>query len=201
MLFGYRIHRSPLAACVLLALLCLCGFIIIRQGRRIMSLEAALSDSQSPVGTLREGTTISPFQVRDIGGNFHVIGFDKPKPRPTIFYVLRPGCAWCKRNSANFAFLASRVSGEYDVIGLSLVSAGLDDFVRREDIRFPVYTDVSPATRTLYRLGSTPETIVVSSTGKVVKSWIGAYAQDPVRSDVERFFSLRFPASQSTLLD
>jgi len=75
---------------------------------------------------------------------------------------------------------------------LSLVKTDLHDFIQREDLGFPVYTDLAASAIAMYRLGSTPETLVVSPEGKVIKDWIGAYIQEPIRSTVEQFFSLRF---------
>jgi hypothetical protein len=44
----------------------------------------------------------------------------------------------------------------------------------------------------LYGLGSTPETIVISSQGKVVERWLGAY-EGGTKRDMERFFSANLP--------
>jgi peroxiredoxin len=183
---------------VLLLLLCLSAVMIVRQGRRILSLEAALANSQA--GELASGTPFGSLQVRDLTGKVHSIEFGGKKSKPTVLYFFRPACVWCKRNSANLALLANRMTDKYDFVGVSLVSQGVEDFVRREDIRFPVYTDVSASDRTIYRLGTTPETIVLSPDGKVLRSWTGAFTRDPVRSEVEQFFSVRFPPNEESSL-
>ena len=58
-------------------------------------------------------------------------------------------------------------------------------------MNFPVYDDLTPAAIATYHLGSTPETIVVSPAGRVLKSWSGAFVGD-TKNSVERFFGLTF---------
>jgi hypothetical protein len=43
-----------------------------------------------------------------------------------------------------------------------------------------------------YRLGGTPQTIVISTDGKVLQNWVGAYA-DKQQMEVEKFFGLTLP--------
>jgi hypothetical protein len=58
---------------------------------------------------------------------------------------------------------------------------------------FPVYTNLSEETRSAYRLGSTPETIVVDTDGKVIHAWVGAFTGSTKR-EIERFFSIHLPS-------
>jgi len=182
---------AALAIAVLTLLLCASAAVIIRQGHRILDLESELNPQAGP---LPEGLSLDPFEVQDLSGKPHLIEFGKPGSKPTVLYVLRPGCIWCKRNSRNIALLASQAGGRYNFVGLSLAASGLDEFIRRNNIQFPVYVNIPSAVLARYRLGSTPETIVVSSTGRVMKSWSGAYIQDPIKSDVEKFFALHLPS-------
>jgi hypothetical protein len=43
-----------------------------------------------------------------------------------------------------------------------------------------------------YKLGSTPQTIVISPEAKVLQDWIGAYVGDQ-KSQVEAFFHVSLP--------
>jgi hypothetical protein len=191
MLLAFFRRPSTLVIAALLLLLSASAAVISHQGQRILSLEGALNPQ---VGLLPSGFAFDPIQVRDLAGKAHSIQFDKPNSKPMVLYILRPDCVWCQRNSQNIAMLASHLKSKYDFIGLSLASEGLEEFIRREDIRFPVYSDIPSSALIRYRLGGTPETIVVYQ-GKVVKSWAGAYIQDPIKSDVEEFFSVRLPSN------
>lgn len=57
---------------------------------------------------------------------------------------------------------------------------------------FPVYNDLSPHSTSSYKLGGTPQTLVISSEGRILKSWFGAYS-GPVAQEVEEYFSIRLP--------
>jgi hypothetical protein len=186
---------STLVIAALLLLLSASAAVISRQGQRILSLEAELNPQ---VGLLPSGFAFDPIQVRDLAGKAHSIQFDKPNAKPMVLYILRPGCVWCERNSQNIATLVSQLKSKYDFIGLSLANEGLEEFIHREDIRFPVYSDIPSSALIRYRLGGTPETIVLYK-GKVVKSWAGAYIGDPIKSDVEEFFSVRLPSNTEAM--
>ena len=51
---------------------------------------------------------------------------------------------------------------------------------------------LSPETLKTYKLGSTPQTIVISPEGKVLQDWVGAYVGDQ-KSQVEAFFQVTLP--------
>jgi hypothetical protein len=52
-----------------------------------------------------------------------------------------------------------------------------------------VYKKPSSLARSSYGLGATPETIVISKEGRVVKNWIGAYVGENL-SGVNQFFGV-----------
>lgn len=183
-------HLLILLVCGLVVLVCLLVAIVVRQGQRILLLEGSVAHSQAT--GVSEGSTFGPLEVRDMSGRVQLIEFKRPNSKPTVVYIFRPACRWCQRNAPNVRALAKHIPSKYDIIGLSLVKTDLHDFIQREDLGFPVYTDLAASAIAMYRLGSTPETLVVSPEGKVIKDWIGAYIQEPIRSTVEQFFSLRF---------
>ena len=59
-------------------------------------------------------------------------------------------------------------------------------------IAFPVYTDLPEAAKRSLGLGSTPQTIVVSPSGRVMANWVGAYGPD-LKPKIEGFFRVRLP--------
>jgi hypothetical protein len=87
--------------------------------------------------------------------------------------------------------LIDKESGQYHVIGLSLAQEGLPEYVTKNE-KLPVYSGVSPETLKAYKLGSTPQTIVISPEGKVLQDWAGAYVGDQ-KSQVEAFFHVTLP--------
>ena len=92
----------------------------------------------------------------------------------------------------NFKTLLSKESGEYRFIGLSLSEDNLAEYVAKNDLNVPVYSGLSPEMLRTYKLGSTPQTIVISPEGKVLQDWAGAYVGDQ-KSQVEAFFHVNLP--------
>ncbi len=93
---------------------------------------------------------------------------------PTIVYLFAPECSWCSRNLANIKAVSDQVQDRYALVGLSLTSEGLPEYVSAHQFDFPVLTNVAPDT--LQRMsGGTPITYVVDTTGTVLKVWRGAY--------------------------
>ena len=65
-----------------------------------------------------------------------------------------------------------------------------------QKLSFPVYSALSPETIKALGLGGTPQTIVVSTDGKVIKNWMGAYTET-IQPEVETFFGVRLPGVKS----
>lgn len=93
----------------------------------------------------------------------------------TVLYVFSPECGWCKRNAANMRALVKGAGPKYDVVPISLISDGVGAYVSALGVTGAVYADPTAETRIAYGMGSTPQTIVVGTEGKIVKNWPGAY--------------------------
>jgi peroxiredoxin len=140
---------------------------------------------------LKIGTSMAPLAVKRLDGQEDVISYQGTN-QPTVLYIFTPPCSWCARNLDNFKELVARKSAEYRFIGIALSKEGLPEYVAKNGLTIPVFTDVSLETRKRYKLGGTPETIVLSPEGRVLQSWIGAYA-GAQKSQVEAFFQVSLP--------
>jgi len=139
---------------------------------------------------LPEGVPIPPLRVTDAAQNSTYIQYSGPLP--TVLYVFSPSCGWCLRNEANITTLASAKSKEYRFIGLSTTSTDLDKYVRDHKPPFPVYTNVPKMVASALGLTSTPQMLVVSQEGRLLKHWRGAPIEVK-KADVESFFNVRLP--------
>lgn len=140
--------------------------------------------------TLPIGKELPPLEAQRLGGGPEVIRYD-PAGRPTLIYVFTPSCSWCARNLANFRALIDDAKDDYRIVGVSL-DPEVETYLKETALDLPVYINASTATLTAYELGSTPQTIVVSPEGKVLKSWVGAYGGS-LQKEVESVFGLRLP--------
>jgi hypothetical protein len=86
--------------------------------------------------------------------------------------------------------MISKESAQYRFVGLSLSDTGLTEYVTKNELEFPIYAGLSPETIKSYKLGGTPQTIVISPEGKVLQDWAGAYGQIHVKERFNLIFLL-----------
>lgn len=140
---------------------------------------------------LEPGTMVPAFEAVGVDGHKRIVSFNEVS-EPTVLYVFTPPCSWCARNADNFKTLIEQKSSEYRFVGVSLSSSKLPEYIANHSLTIPIYTGLSDETKKKYRLGGTPQTIVISTEGRIVKNWIGAYASDQ-KSQVEAFFHVSLP--------
>jgi peroxiredoxin len=112
--------------------------------------------------------------------------------RPTILYVFKPSCVWCRRNMNNIAALSLARASDYRFIGLSLSTADLSKYVAKNQIPFPVYSYVSSDGGGHFGVGGTPTTLMISPDGTIKELWEGAYAGS-TQKQVEARMRVKLP--------
>ncbi len=145
---------------------------------------------------LQVGTTVPPITAKRLNGDSELISYQGMK-QATVLYIFTPTCIWCARNLSNLKTLLDEEGGRYRFIGLSLANDGVAPYVANSDLNVPVYTNLSPETLSAYKLGSTPQTIVISQNGIVLQNWAGAYVGSQ-KSQVETFFHITLPGLTPT---
>ena len=176
---------------VLLCLLLLASVVLnLLLASKVKSLNETIEIVKSE-HILKEGAVVPSITAYALDGSAAEIRFDSV-PGPTVLYVFTPPCGWCTRNLPAAKALAENIKGRYRVLGLSLSSDGLQKYVSDSGLQFPIYADISISTRSAYRLGGTPDTLVVSSDGKVMKHWQGAYVGS-TKNEVEAYFNVTLP--------
>jgi hypothetical protein len=141
------------------------------------------------------GTSVVPITAKTLDGSPATITFNSGVQR-TVVYVFSPSCHWCARNLSNLRTLSNGVGASYRLVGLSLSREGVAEYIAKNDIRFPVYTEPDNESKIKLKLASTPDTIAVDSTGKIVGRWTGAWSDDR-KEEVETFFGLKLPGLAS----
>ena len=90
----------------------------------------------------------------------------------------------------NFKTLLEKEGGHYRFIGLSLSEETLAEYVAKNELTIPVYCGLSQETIKTYKLGGTPQTIVVSQDGRVLQDWAGAYVGRQ-KDEIEAYFHVK----------
>lgn len=140
---------------------------------------------------IKTGTIVPEITAKRLDGQPAVISYESTK-QSTVLYIFRPPCHWCSRNLDNLRTLVDKESDNYRFIGLSLSEEGLPQYVAKNNLKLPVYSGLSIETLKTYKLGSTPQTVVISPEGKVLQDWVGAYVGKQ-KSEVEEFFHVTLP--------
>jgi len=151
------------------------------------------SPSVAPQKTVKllPGMAVQPITAAGLNGKQETIAYSA-NGKPTVIYVFTPTCPWCERNSGNINTLVALKGESFRFIGLSLDDQGLPNYVESHHLTFPVYTNLKSESIEMLGLGSTPQTIVVSAEGRVIKNWVGAFGVG-VKPQVEELFNVQLP--------
>lgn len=182
---GIRRYEIALLAVALISIAL--NLLLSREVARLRDTIASLKSE----GGLAVGASLPPFQAFDLNGKAVTVAYSEDR-RPTLLYVFSPSCGWCARNLANIRHLTATVKDDYRIWGISLSSQGLEKYLREAGIDFPVLTQASANSLEAYKLGGTPQTLVISAEGTLLKNWIGAYV-DQVSEDVQQYFGTPLP--------
>lgn len=132
------------------------------------------------------GESVPPLIVFDANNEKIEISY---KNKPTILYVFTPDCVWCLKNLENIKRLASQTKNKYSFFGISLKNDNLSQYIKDNEIGFPVYHSPPKDIYRSYKMGQTPQTFAISPDGYVIATWAGAY-EGEVKKQIEEFFAV-----------
>jgi peroxiredoxin len=184
-------YKLSTSQSVILITLFLCSVMInVLLARKASSLTSAILTLKSE-GRLAIGAIAPPIALQELDGKSVTISFSQSTV-PTVLYVFSPQCTWCTRNLQNIRSLASSIQGKYRILGLSLSSSQLDEYMMKNNLPFSVYKSIDENSKKTYKLGATPQTLVISPESKVIKNWYGVFSNDQ-QKDMEEFFATKLP--------
>jgi hypothetical protein len=173
-------------AALLIALVASTGLNVV-QMRTVSRLRAA--------DALTAGVRMTSLPVADLEGRRTELPLTGDLP--TVLYVFSPQCGWCDANHAGIEALARQVGGRYRFVGISLSDRDLDAYLHTRPLSMPVYHSPTAAAVTMYRLESTPQTIVLSPDGRVERVWRGAYAGRQ-QASIQYYFGVELPSATAS---
>jgi hypothetical protein len=142
----------------------------------------------------RIGVVVQPIDARTADAQLAHIAYASERV-PTILYYFSPRCGWCERNWDSVAALQRATGGRYRFVAVT--TAG--EAERREraaGLPVPTYWRLSDDDRRAYQLSGTPHTLVISTEGRVINSWPGAYIGG-TKTKLERYFQVSLPGVSS----
>ena len=160
---------------------------------RTLRLPADRTDKGQLAQPLAPGTHVPPIEAFTPEGERREVRFDGEN-RSTVIYVHAPGCYWCRKNAENIQFVME-AAPRFRYISLSLQAEA--QFNARKPVLQVQSTLIRPSAATIraYRLGATPQTIVVTSQGVVERVWLGAFT-GAIGKEVEDYFGIKLPGLQ-----
>lgn len=142
-------------------------------------------------GSLTIGTRVPPLDLRSTSGSAIRIAYSDVAI-PTVLYVMRPSCTWCKSNNPNLKAMLDSSGNAYNLRIISIEEAGVEEYRETYQIGEPILVGVTDDARDIYHMGGTPQTVVVSPAGVVTHMWMGAYSPAQER-EVEDALGVELP--------
>jgi hypothetical protein len=136
------------------------------------------------------GSVVPALLARSPSGKRFILSYADTR-KDTVVYVMSPSCSWCSRNEPVIRALAKQARDQFRFIIVSLS----DDHNYAFDDHYPgfaVCVEPDIGMFAAYRFGTTPQTLVISPAGKVVRNWIGTYGATN-RLGIEKFFGIKLP--------
>jgi peroxiredoxin len=175
----------------ILPLFLICSlFFNLLLSRKIASLKVSVQLLRAE-RELKNGELLPSFIARDANGSPGVVDY-RSQDKPTVLYIFAPDCDACQRNLSNIKALSDASRVNFRFVGLSLTPDKLAEYIRQNNITFPIYTELPFFTTSTYKLGGTPQTIIVSKEGRVLKNWMGSF-EGTLEQEVEAFFGVDLP--------
>jgi hypothetical protein len=138
-------------------------------------------------------TVLPALRGKHPDGSEAVVDFTK-SGKPTLLYLMSPHCGWCARNLGNFKALVQQGRNRYRLVAVSVTAEGLAEYVSANHWTpsdLEVVFDVPESVLQAEDLMATPQTLLVSPEGKLVRRWQGAYTDN--QGEVEKALGVRLP--------
>lgn len=136
-------------------------------------------------------TIAPPLTLHDFNGNERTFDWDAQTGKAVI-YVFSPDCQWCDRNLESVRALVEQGRGHYRVIPVALIRESELKAKPVPDLGTPSFLISSSVRRAGYRLGGTPQTVVIDKGGRVLANWVGAYTE-LIQPEVRRVLGVEVP--------
>ena len=184
----WSVFFTPKVLTVLLILSAVLNFLLALTvqdlRRRVAKIEAR--------GRLQETERVGRgFNAKDLEGKPFPVLY-KDSAQPTVLYFYRKTCGWCTANLEGVRSLADQIHDRYRFLAVSLGDDDPHEYVQKHGLKFPVIWQVPADFEMYYKLGGTPQMLVVSPYGMVLKNWSGAWVPERQRA-IEAFFDVKLP--------
>jgi hypothetical protein len=173
---------------VVLALMLASAAINIALSLECARLRETLRDVQSHRSVPK--AKLTSFTAKSIDGR--PTGFTFPREKMVLLYAFSPTCVWSRRNHPYAVSLSKKLGMRADFAAVSLSNdrSLLEAYIAEHPCPFPTLIGVSSALKRDLNMGVTPQLLVLSPAGELVKVWSGAFV-DKNREEIEAFLHVK----------
>lgn len=147
--------------------------------------------SATAAASVKLGTVMPELDMKDTNGKLVHLTYGSVRT-PTVVYFFSPLCHYCQRNIANMSELSRQAGNRYRIVGVTIETKDLREFINKSNEPFPIYTEPTQTVIKGFHFGGTPQTFVVGVDGRLKQGWTGAY-DGALRDKVATFFGVQFP--------
>jgi len=134
-----------------------------------------------PDREVQVGTLVPALRVMDDAGHPTSITYGKDS-RDTLIFVFSPRCGWCRDNWPKWHSIVREIRSERTrVFALNLLDGLTAEYLARlEPKGLSIVHDPDADSVRRYRLGLTPQTLLVGSDGRVRHVWSGSLTHEQI---------------------
>lgn len=173
---------------VLVILLVISAGTNVLLARKVQRLNR-LAETTTREARYQEGELMPPLEVLNEMSTPQRVTYSE-YATPTVLYFLSTRCGWCDRNRSNLDALVRGITPHYRVFVIARDVESPSAYVTANHLSYPLF--YRPTSTGRLKLGVTPQTIVVSQEGRVLKNWYGAY-HGTLLEEVRAFFGVDLP--------
>jgi peroxiredoxin len=148
---------------------------------------------------LKTGDVVPSLHGLDARGRALKVSFGDSQVS-TLLLVFSPRCGWCDLNMPSWSALLEKARDRpLRTIAVATRQEGAAEYAERHQLtRASVMIEAEPKDVAAYKMVVTPQTILIGSTGRIERIWVGALLDDDLR-DLERALGIELPAAPAEL--
>jgi len=183
------INRSRLLIillCVVIVIMMVQNYFLVRKNDELVKRVERLIDETNRQAIMQGGDSVRPFAVMKLDSTFVVI--DPTMKGKKLFLVFTTWCHACLQNMPEWTKLLKEIPrGDLNIVGLSSdLPYKIKEYRSKVNLSFPVYSTANDSTMMKkYKLLLVPQTILMDSSGLVIKVWPGVLSNE-AKEEIKR---------------
>ena len=142
---------------------------------------------------IKQGNTLANFNAKDLNGNLAVINYDEDNAKRVLLYF-HPTCGFCKKQMPYWKELVSKADpAKYKVTAITTDenADAIKEYLNKYNVTSWETLSIKKEDADKAEFSGTPTTVVLDTSGKVEKAWVGMWREKEL-ADAGNYFSIDF---------